>query len=108
MFCAFVQFLNHQVRRGIDEFYRPYFTTAETRYTELMIAVDKNLVRYENVVFACFISPGTLLCHCRSREIKAQHNDLYFFRFVFLTVQLLWKRRGRSNQPYDNFSKCCG
>ena len=35
-----------QVRRGIDEFYRPYFTTDETRYTELMIAVDNNLVRF--------------------------------------------------------------
>lgn len=35
-----------RVRRGIDEFYRPYFTTAETRYTELMIAVDKNLYNY--------------------------------------------------------------
>ncbi|RMX50965.1 hypothetical protein pdam_00022884, partial [Pocillopora damicornis] len=46
MFFVFVQFLNHQVRRGIDEFYRPYFTTAETRYTELMIAVDKNLYNY--------------------------------------------------------------
>ena len=34
-----------QVRRGVDEFYRPYFTTDETRYTELMIAVDNNLVR---------------------------------------------------------------
>jgi len=35
-----------RVRRGIDEFYRPYFTTDETRYTELMIAVDNNLYKY--------------------------------------------------------------
>ena len=34
-----------QVRREVDEFYRPYFTTDETRYTELVIVVDNKLVR---------------------------------------------------------------
>ena len=47
-----------QIRRSIsnmDSFYKPYLTTDETRYNELLLVVDFRMVSKKIMIFTCLV-----------------------------------------------------
>ena len=99
-----------QLRRDIDNFYRKYFTTNETRYNEVMFVADHLMVSCSNFTSLAF-KPQTFNTSTvagqnvlgdptlaeRNKKLAHIHGELIYYYFFSPSLHSYWGGGGRIN-----------